>query len=81
MSKAVNALIDRAPGGDWTIRAPSCQVVEFDWWDIHQGVVATKKEWRYLIRVMETDFCEPERDLRNVIRTQQQVYAPIDFGW
>lgn len=61
--------------------APSCQVVEFDWWNVHQGVVATKKEWRYLIRVMETDFCEPERDLRNVIRTQQQVYAPIDFGW
>ena len=61
--------------------APSCRIVEFDWWNIHQGVVATKKEWRYLIRVMETDMAEPERDLRNVIRTQQQVYAPMNFGW
>ena len=60
---------------------PSCRVLEFDWWDIHRGVEATAHEWRYFIRVAETDVAEPERDLRKVIRTQHQVYAPKDFGW
>lgn len=86
MSRIINQMLGEYallgdPREDQILTAPSCQVVEFDWWNIHQGVPAKKKEWRYLIRVMETDFCEPERDLRNVIRTQQQVYAPIDFGW
>lgn len=60
---------------------PSCQVIEFDWWDIHRGVEATMHEWRYFVRVAEIDIAEPERDLRKVIRTQHQVYAPQDFGW
>ncbi len=60
---------------------PSCTVVEFDWWDIHTGVIATKKEWRYLIRVCESDYYEPRRDLREVIRMQNQIYSPQDFGW
>lgn len=63
----------------WTV--PSCSVVEFDWWDIHTGVVASKNEWRYLIRVCESDYYEPRRDLREVIRMQSQVYAPHNFGW
>lgn len=60
---------------------PSCQTVEFDWWNIHTGVIATKHEWRYLIRVCESDFYEPQKDLRKVIRMQSQVYSPANFGW
>lgn len=63
------------------IEAPSCQVVEFDWWNIHAGKLATENEWRYLIRVTESDFAQPQTDLREVIRMQQQVYAPLQFGW
>jgi hypothetical protein len=58
-----------------------CTVYEFDWWDIHTGVIATKKEWRYLIRVCESDYYEPQRNLREVIRMQSQIYSPADFGW
>lgn len=60
---------------------PSCTVVEFDWYDLHTGVVATKKEWRYFIRVCESDFCEPEKDLRQVVRMQSQIYSPINYSW
>jgi hypothetical protein len=59
----------------------SCTVVEFNWWDIHTGVIAAKKEWRYLIRVCESDYYEPRSDLREIIRMQSQVYSPADFGW
>lgn len=61
--------------------APSCTPVEFDWFDIHRGVQAKNHEWRLLIRVTETDHMEPQTDLRQIIRTQQQVYVPTDFGW
>lgn len=64
-----------------TLAVPSCQAVEFDWWDIHRGVEAQIHEWRYFIRVAELDLAEPERDLRKVIRTQHQIYAPKHFGW
>lgn len=76
MNREINARI-------WLrkISVPSCTVTEFDWWDIHRGVAATKHEWRYFIRVAEIDIAEPERDLRNAIRTQHQVYAPENFGW
>lgn len=63
------------------VAAPSCQVVSWDWWSLHQGVVATKHEWRYLIRVAETDTIHPLTDLRDVLKTQQQVYVPLSFGW
>lgn len=60
---------------------PSATVVEFDWWDIHTGVIATANEWRYLIRVAESDYYEPRKDLREIIRMQSQVYAPTNFSW
>lgn len=60
---------------------PSCQAVAWDWWSIHRGVQATKHEWRYLIRVTETDHMEPQTDLRKILRTQIQVYVPESFGW
>lgn len=59
----------------------TCGVYEFDWWNIHSGVIATKKEWRYLIRVCESDYYEPRKDLREVIRMQSQIYSPANFGW
>ncbi|EOP80887.1 hypothetical protein CN448_31320 [Bacillus cereus] len=61
--------------------APTCTPIEFDWFDIHRGIEATKHEWRYLIRVTETDHMPPQTDLRQIIRTQQQVYVPTNFGW
>lgn len=64
-----------------TLEVPTCQAIEFDWWDIHTGVLATKHEWRFLIRVCESDFYEPQKDLRKVIRVQSQVYSPANFGW
>lgn len=67
--------------GRTVLTIPSCQVVEFDWWDIHRGVWATKHEWRFLIRVTETDYLAPQTDLSKVIRTQQQVYVRSHFGW
>lgn len=62
------------------INVPTGTVVEFDWWSIHTAIIATQKEWRYLIRVCETDYYEPQKDLREVIRMQNQVYAPTNFS-
>lgn len=79
MSENVRRQVHDSP---WLTReVPTCQTVEFDWWDIHTGVIATKKEWRYLIRVCESDYYEPRTDLREILRMQSQVYAPRDFGW
>jgi hypothetical protein len=79
MSGYVNQLVKMFPTLPWSV--PSCEAVEFDWWDIHTGVIATKKEWRFLIRVAESDYYEPQTDLREVIRMQSQVYSPTNFGW
>ncbi len=57
------------------------QVLSWDWWNIHTGILARTSGWRYLIRVTETDFITPGTDLRKVIRTQQQVYTQQEFGW
>jgi hypothetical protein len=59
----------------------SCRSVEWDWWDLHRAKAAQKREWRYLIRVTETDHRPPKTDLRDVLRTQQQVYVHEAFGW
>jgi len=64
-----------------TISSPTCTAIDFDWWDVHRGVPATVNEWRFFIRVSETDLDAPSTDLRRVIRTHTQVYAPNDFGW
>lgn len=61
--------------------APSCTVTRWDWWAVHQGVISTGHEWRYLIRVAETDTLPPILDLRKVLRMQQMVYSPLEFGW
>lgn len=66
---------------DYRVRLEPHRVYEFSWWDLHRGVAATDHVWRYLIRVTETDYQEPDTDLRNVLRTQQQVYVPMEYGW
>ncbi len=63
------------------ITIPTCTVWEWNWWEVHTAVPATKNEWRFLIRVTETDYSEPESNLRNIIRTQSNVYVPESFGW
>lgn len=79
MSKSISEKVKE--DSSLVVSIPSCTSVEFDWWDIHTGIIATKHEWRYLIRVCESDYYEPKRDLREAIRTQSQVYAPQNFGW
>jgi hypothetical protein len=64
-----------------TFVAPSCTPIEFDWFTIHRGTLAELHEWRFLIRVTETDHMKPQTDLRKIMRTQQQVYVPTNFGW
>ena len=65
-----------------TYDAPNGQVVEWDWWELHTAQKARAPGWRYLIRVTETDYLEPQSDLRQVLRNQQQVYLPTEkFGW
>lgn len=56
-------------------------VTEFDWWSLHTATQATHREWRYFIRAVESDYYEPLSDLRDIIRMQQQAYAPQEFGW
>lgn len=64
-----------------SFEAPSCTPVMWDWWEIHTGVPAKSHEWRFLIRVTESDIQKPKTDLRDIIRTQQQGYMPMEFGW
>lgn len=75
MTKQVNEL---APA---TFYVQSERAVRFDWWDVHRGTVSAKHEWRFFIRVTETDLDPPKTDLRSIIRTQAQVYVPPTFGW
>jgi len=60
---------------------PSCTPVQWDWWELHTGTPAKSHEWRFLIRVTESDVLKPKTDLRDIIRTQQQAYLPMDYGW
>jgi hypothetical protein len=79
VSKQVN---EKVGNGELTsYEAPSCTPVMWDWWEIHTGIPAKKHEWRFLIRVTESDIQKPKTDLREVIRTQQQGYMPMEFGW
>lgn len=70
-----------AAGTFETLTTPPSTVVEWDWWNVHTAQQATARGWRYLIRVTETDHIVPRTDPADFIRTQNQVYAPMDFGW
>lgn len=81
--KMVNQQVkDKVNAGELTeYEIPSCTAIKWDWWDLHTAQPSSKHEWRFLIRVTETDLHEPKTDLRDIIRTQQQVYLPSNFGW
>lgn len=64
-----------------TFEAPSCRAISWDWWELHTGVPAKNHEWRFLIRVTESNIQTPKKDLRDIIRIQQQGYMPMEFGW
>jgi hypothetical protein len=57
------------------------QIATFGWWDMHRGIPAQSKGWRFLIRVTESDYLAPLTDLRSIIRTQIQAYVTPKFGW
>lgn len=77
--KVIDAQLGDNPSN--VIGAKSCQMVSWGWWTLHRGVPAKIHEWRYLIRIAETDTLPPLTDLREVLRTQQQVYVPLNYGW
>ncbi|CCI88662.1 phage protein [Yersinia phage phiR1-RT] len=57
-------------------------IYEWDWWELHTAQAARQSGWRYLIRVTETDYFEPQTDLNQIFRRQQQVFLPsTEFGW
>lgn len=56
-------------------------VYEFDWWRIHSAPIAKRREWRFLIRVTESDGYTPTADKSDLIRKQSQVYLPMEYGW
>lgn len=73
--------VNELDGNFKTFATPPSTVVEWDWWNVHTAQQATGRGWRYLIRVAETDHIEPRTNPADFIRTQNQVYAPADFGW
>jgi hypothetical protein len=83
LTRQVEALRAHPDGPAMFGASPSCRAVEWDWWTIHQGVVAAEREWRYLIRVTESDYHEPlpPSRLDEILRTQSTVYTPMEFGW
>lgn len=57
-------------------------IYEWDWWELHTAQAARSSGWRYLIRVTESDYLEPQTDLNEIFRRQQQVFVPsTEFGW
>lgn len=56
-------------------------VYEFDWWRMHRAPAATVREWRYLVRVTESDWYAPTTNKEDLIRKQSQVYIPLEYGW
>lgn len=57
-------------------------IYTWDWWELHTAQATRSSGWRYLIRVTESDYLEPQRDLNEIFRKQQQVFvASEQFGW
>lgn len=79
MSRLVNEEIEA--NGAEVFDSPDSTVLEWDWWTIHTSQLATGRGWRYLIRVTETDHIEPRTNPADFIRTQNNVYSPMNFGW
>jgi hypothetical protein len=59
-----------------------CQVIEWDWWELHSAEWATDRGWRFLIRVTETDYIKPRENLNDILRYQSMVFVKSDeVGW
>ena len=80
ISERVNALRAHDTNFEVMETKPST-VYEWDWWQLHTAQAAVAHGWRFLIRVTETNHFEPQTNLADIIRTQQQVYVPEAFGW
>lgn len=50
----------------------------WDWWNIHTATESQHRGWRLLVRVTESNVPPVAGDF---IRTQSQVYVPLNFGW
>lgn len=84
MTLAVNSYllgVSKAGGERPVIAAPASTWVHWDWWNIHRAIPAKKAGWRLLIRVTESDFMEPQADVRQVIRLHNPVYLTETYGW
>jgi len=81
MSRQTNKYLDGNGAYAATFESPDSTVLEWDWWTVHSAQVARNRGWRYLIRVTETDHIEPRTNPADFIRTQNNVYAPMEFGW
>ena len=65
-----------------TFTLPECQVITWDWWELHSAEWASERGWRYLIRVTETDDIVPRRKLEEVFRYQNMIFVKSDeIGW
>jgi len=84
MTNQVNAMISDLKDVGSPVEVfdtPPNTVVEWDWWNIHTALTATRRGWRYLIRVTETDHIKPRTSPNDFIRTHSQVYVPTAYGW
>lgn len=81
MTRQVNKYLDGNNAYSPTFDSPDSTVLEWDWWTVHTAQLATARGWRYLIRVTETDHIQPRTNPADFIRTQNNVYSPIEFGW
>jgi hypothetical protein len=57
------------------------KIYKFDWYNLHTAIPSTKREWRLLVRVVESDYFQPQEDADKIIRYQHQVYIQKGFGW
>lgn len=72
----------RSSGNIETYEITPGVIYEWDWWELHTAQASKSAGWRYLIRVTETDYLEPQKDLNQIFRKQQQVFLTSDkFGW
>ncbi|ANA86232.1 hypothetical protein SEA_LOZINAK_75 [Gordonia phage Lozinak] len=79
-SEMTNKVEELAGRRTRTLMAPKPQVwASWDWWQIHRAGEANRRGWRLLIRITESDLVRPAT--RDFIRTQNQVYVPLDSSW
>lgn len=58
------------------------KIYSWDWWELHAAQWSKDSGWRYLMRVTESNQIEPNVDLNEVFRSQNQVYVNgSEVGW